>query len=1015
MKQNVHSQTGRSLLETICVLVVIAILLLASIIGYDVIMRHWQRQQTVKMVSEIALRYRMRPNRVQGPVEMRPIYPEGDRLDSYTVKTADNGAVHIKVEDISGFSVIVNQVLDDTCEAILEKGAYDAVLTDPDWLISLGGDEVQRLINYLGLDIELSEGEQLALGRIYLNKLETDQKKAIIGKICEPNDAWPSARPRGSNGRRTETATFVLEGNCPESNFSFWYDGKCHTCRKNEVKDKAGVCCARADLNECGYCQSSPVTAATYCIQNPGSTICPINLICETVSKTCVECLNDGDRCCGDKSDLFCSHHHCCPPEKEWDGRWCSCPTGKEPCGDSCCLNTESCVQSGTGDAKKTACCAYDGSLKTLCSTNDCCESGNCTAEGRCCPAGQDEYTAGDDQCCVSTRAYTTATNKRKCCGVDLVNGHCPDECGDGCMLDDGSCIDEGDTVGVCGICSDGEIIANTSVGTICQQCNTTDWTLVWKDSTKRTVVTRDEKQTCCANNGSEKSSCVSEDCCTSGICTNGHCCPDSHTYMTNNDVCCLSKRIYKDSENKEKCCGVDLVNGHCPDECGDGCMLDDGSCIDEGDTVGDCGICSAGEIIADTSVGTICQQCNTTDWLLVLKETNKDVVCGTQCCDSAEHCVTHASLSACCANDGTEKSLCTDDNCCTSGNCTLSHCCAAGKFWSGDNEICVNCLADHGDVYGACPTTTKPVCYHPGKADSECRECPKNKPWWDEETGKCVCLRNYGVAGDGACPEDLPWCDLQDSNGPVCKVCPTGKIWNPNTHTCTECLWNNGTNKAGACPTTERPLCPTEGEFAWTCQPCDDDEEWKQIDGVWQCVKKCSQPACVVGDLCYTTLKRCKDLTAEEKISGLPCTLTYFEECSSTPSYCTKLNHGSWSNPKRGHVSNDLDAICQKKYGGKLADKTQINKMVLGSGAGSCRRTGIGSRFILTNMTNSTNWKGESCNNRESAAYDTNPDDKKGPRWRCAQSKATCKDDCHGFDKKEGRFSTSVGICILN
>ena len=111
-----RTEFGRSLVETLAVLVVIAILLLAGLAGYNFTIHKYKKDQTVKAISELAVRYKLHPISKTGSIEVKSIYPEADRADAVNMKTADTdtGRVRLEVsEDNSYFAVVVNNILDD--------------------------------------------------------------------------------------------------------------------------------------------------------------------------------------------------------------------------------------------------------------------------------------------------------------------------------------------------------------------------------------------------------------------------------------------------------------------------------------------------------------------------------------------------------------------------------------------------------------------------------------------------------------------------------------------------------------------------------------------------------------------------------------------------------------------------------------------------------------------------------------------------------------------------------------
>ena len=68
-------ESGRTLLETLAVLVVMAILILGSVTGYDFVIKKYRENETVKAVSELAVRYKLRPVKGNGKfVQIKDIF-----------------------------------------------------------------------------------------------------------------------------------------------------------------------------------------------------------------------------------------------------------------------------------------------------------------------------------------------------------------------------------------------------------------------------------------------------------------------------------------------------------------------------------------------------------------------------------------------------------------------------------------------------------------------------------------------------------------------------------------------------------------------------------------------------------------------------------------------------------------------------------------------------------------------------------------------------------------------------
>ena len=128
------SESGRSLVEVLAVLAIIALLMLASILGYDFMMKRWRRQETVKEITELAVRYKLHP--VKGndnKIKIQAVYPEAELANATEMKTPDTPAGRVsiqRVEETTSFSVVVNNSLSDSCRSLLLEGNYDAVLAE---------------------------------------------------------------------------------------------------------------------------------------------------------------------------------------------------------------------------------------------------------------------------------------------------------------------------------------------------------------------------------------------------------------------------------------------------------------------------------------------------------------------------------------------------------------------------------------------------------------------------------------------------------------------------------------------------------------------------------------------------------------------------------------------------------------------------------------------------------------------------------------------------------------------
>ena len=738
-----ETEAGRTLLETLAVLVVMAILLIASLVGYNALIHQWRKHQTVKAVSELAVRYKMRPVAQEGPVTIKSIYPEAERASSVEMKTADTEAGRVKLEVFSeptSFAVVVQHILDDSCESILENGDYDAVVE---------GKEINAT----------AATEENAFSKEYLQSLSKEDREVLIEKIC-----------RGE----MDTMGLVYGDHCPRMGASYWYRGRCWNCPSNQTQDKNGQCCYPNEINECGYCQVAPLSGSTYCIQDP-THICPDNWVCDPTTKQCGQCVKDTDcNCHADMAGYICSNGHCCPSGLVWNGSRCACPSGMELCGTECCPESKHCV-TNVDDTNKKVCCVNTGEDKSVCTSADCCASGNCT-NNHCCPADR-EYTVGNDKCCVADRIYEKY-GAPWCCSVDLADdGSCPDDC-EGCYYNK-HCYADGETVGDCGKCNeeqnevqldttkkknchkcssatnwrwqidstkvgqpistdanncgkckaDGSVEESTS-GNICQECSgnttctncvgsTAQWRLAWKNPantkpcgtsccpTAQNCVTNGTTNTCCTNTGANGTTCgTNNNCCSSGHCTNGYCCEATKTWvasMTGADKCCLSARVYT-ADSVKKCCPEDLVAGACPSEAKN-CSFN-GTTYTPDQAVLDCGICdgATGSVIRNTIAAPACKKCDETPGSATQWKWIADPTKAGQYLTNPNPRTTANDCKVCLATgaagwavvSGQNKDVPCGTTCCPHNeHCSSGHCCPPNSEWDAASGKC----AEH------CPT----------------------------------------------------------------------------------------------------------------------------------------------------------------------------------------------------------------------------------------------------------------------------------------------------------------------
>ncbi|MGN0919351.1 MAG: Tfp pilus assembly protein FimT/FimU, partial [Alphaproteobacteria bacterium] len=416
-------ESGRTLLETLAVLVVIAVLILAGIVGYNFAIKKYRETQTVKQVSELGVRYQLRPIQPgkNGLVDIKPVYPEAERVSAVEMKTADTetGRVSLQVQDtVSSFSIVVNQVLDDSCKAILTEGSYDSVLFKD------GSEAYEDSKEYVAIGKDLLKNWDSVSNDAKPEDLRDKTKEEVIAHLCQPNGEG-----------KVHNMSLVFGDNCPSMGGSYWYGGKCWNCAQDRAQDKYGNCCAKGQVDVCGFCPGKCPnggvcnTETKMCVECISDAQCTGRadgkLKCDTSINKCVECLNVGGLCSGTGPgtgtvDKYCMKNHTC---QECDTtqhlRWnkdldiCECATPLiaigETCFDGCCVNGASCH-----NGVCVACWAdYDDSEERkpgFCSLEKpLCQNGVCET----CPAGQVWNTLLHK--CAECNADTDCANNKVC------------------------------------------------------------------------------------------------------------------------------------------------------------------------------------------------------------------------------------------------------------------------------------------------------------------------------------------------------------------------------------------------------------------------------------------------------------------------------------------------------------------------------------------------------------------------------------------------------------------------
>jgi len=426
-----HSESGRTLLETIAVLVVIAILLIASLVGYNVVIHQWRKHQTVKQITELAVRYKLRPIQPNEKfVDIKPVFPEAERASAVEMKTADTetGRVSLRTEDTTSFSVVVNNILSDSCESALENGEYESVL------YKNGLDEYKDSEEYLVIGEDLLKNWDKIPDNEKPESLRSKTKKEVITYLCQAEEG------------KIRNMSLVFGDKCPKMGASYWYSGKCWSCPSSQTEDEYGSCCVKPEEHPCGVC-SCPA----------GAPVCD-----KDGTGKCVECLVDTD-CTGAQ---VCSDEHKCVPCRPYtqdgcsEGKWCSSWYKCEECLEN--YDADKTSEGFRCAADKALCDKTEGLEKWHCQEWPCAqnlfletcidgESGAITKGGKCsedvcrCAAGLKCTTGEEGQCatcqCIDEApadlvAPAEGRQKGQACNTD---GTCP--CGKNAFGIDLICI----------------------------------------------------------------------------------------------------------------------------------------------------------------------------------------------------------------------------------------------------------------------------------------------------------------------------------------------------------------------------------------------------------------------------------------------------------------------------------------------------------------------------------------------------------------------------------------------
>ena len=880
-----HSESGRTLLETLAVLVVIAILLLASLAGYNFVIHKYKKDQTVKAISELAVRYKLRPViSKDGSISVKDVYPEAERADSFHMRTKDTstGRVHLEADEITSFAVVVNDILDDTCRSALEKGEYDGALV-------IGQQEYNKKNDYL------------VIGKEYLknfdyNKLTANQqnelKKAGITSTSSKEDVMNVICAQSS--KKLRRMALVFGDKCPKMGASYWYQGKCWPCPKDEKEDKRGSCCTA--FNTCGYCEVAP----WYCAESPA--ICHNNLVCDTDgTKSCVECVRKED-CCGSNAGKICSRNHCCPEGQIWGGLNCVCPDDKPTlCGTTCCSGECSEVDS----TKCKVGCSEERNVCQKCDDTQ----GEWVADTN----KDDQDVEGLDVCHTCKNGEIVLKDEEK---TKVTSGGCCKEEEE--WLENQCCIPSTENLEVCK--------KTCGAPNKCQACNDSTGELYYPDEDKKEVCGTGEAQVCCKECNDDNTGCKLPTCegtaaehpCKKCNETTGQWTDIDDTNTSGLSECqkCESGEIGIDEGKQIP--GLDCARCSATGELEENtsvsvptcqkCDLEEGSSTrwhwipDNTKTEGECGICYNGNIIENTSISIpVCQKCDigegsSTRWKLIPDDTNtsgldachickegvsvlknetKATVCGEKCCSNA------------CNDDDTDCKECV----------VLYKEVRSGRTSSVETIECCDEVVEN--IVGSLDATGYLTYSVAARGINEKRLycCPKEKV--HKETNTC-CGDGYEVVSDGCCLSSKVYIE-----GGEKKCCLNDGIYGDIYDDGTKCCLGRVQNNKCMCP--ENKL--NNNWDSYGCKKCEmvngeptyvPDTSVEGMDCGNKC-QHCSQGNCtpkvygydgLIGDFCCKCGGKCNNWCTYCAPNG-PCIGDGYENiCSAGPEYTAGIKN---------------------------------------------------------------------------------------------------------------------------
>lgn len=273
MKNN--NETGRSMLETLSVIVIIMVLVIASMAGYDYLVQRHNRQETVKWVDSLVVNVNSSDMARQVKTKNKVIDAQeiikGPKVDDEVLLLPDSENSYAVVRSMSngGFAVAL-QVDPGTCEALLESLSAQAITafssdysygktggktgddryTSPSAFKAATGGALNKLgdeCNEKGCNgIDLSFRESMKKTTKYKNVTDNDVEEY---KTTE-------ARLKAIEAECKESGRLMIVSGCSSGSSADHHssDFICDDCEYGMVRGRENdQCCRTADLCD-GYC-----------------------------------------------------------------------------------------------------------------------------------------------------------------------------------------------------------------------------------------------------------------------------------------------------------------------------------------------------------------------------------------------------------------------------------------------------------------------------------------------------------------------------------------------------------------------------------------------------------------------------------------------------------------------------------------------------------------------------------------------------------------------------------------